>query len=122
MICCDSPDCAPEDIAICPSDNGEIPDDCAECQQAAETCCSGDCLAEGAQQGIDDCLECLEGHRRGEITTANKDNAKQARGVLSAVEAFDANEPIPACDVPGCSALEWDEKAVDELVSVRLIL
>jgi len=37
---------------------------------------------------------------------------------LSAADAFNAEEPIQACDVPGCSALEWDEKAVDELVSL----
>lgn len=114
LICCDSPDCVAEDIPICPSDAGDVPDDCFECQQAAETGCSGECIVEAVATDADDCPECV-----GDIALDAGDcqESSELPGALSAADAFNAEEPIQACDVPGCSALEWDEKAVDELVS-----
>lgn len=115
LVCCDSPDCVAEDVPICPSDAGDVPDDCAECQQAAETGCSGGCITEALTASADDCPECIGDHASDTKTSQKKSKLPK---VLSASDAFNAEEPIQACDVPGCSALEWDEKAVDELVSL----
>lgn len=118
LICCDSPDCVADDVPVCSSDAGAAPDDCAECQQAAETGCTGDCLVEGAVGSADDCPECLQEERQDKSVNNKTKNGSKSSRILSATEAFDAEEPIQACDVPGCDALEWDEKAVDELVRV----
>lgn len=119
LICCDSPDCVAEDVPVCPSDAGGVADDCIECLQAAETGCSGDCIT-GAVTDADDCPACAGAESTAVTETKSQECLKPAR-ILSASDAFDAEEPIQACDVPGCSALEWDEKAVDELVSLTVI-
>jgi hypothetical protein len=110
--------CSPAVIAAAAAD------DCVECQRAVSTGCTEDCVIGGPQSSVD-CPECAEEHHEENITTTEKksNNIHRKVGkVLSAADAFDAEEPIQACDVPGCGAIEWDEKAVDELVGMHLMI
>lgn len=116
LICCDSPDCVQDDDADTLT---SVNDDCAECMNAVESGCTEDCVVvEDATQ----CQECVKDPPTPSEAVKDLKSSSQTQKsghdrTLSATDAFDAEEPIKACDVPGCDAsLEWDEKAMDELV------
>jgi len=86
------------------------PAECSDCHVESES-------KLGTSDGLKDVQVGGEGAPMDNEVNNDDDNCEECQRALSeecSVSCCEA-DPIP-CDVPGCSGLEWDEAAVDELV------